>query len=482
MSVLEILERARAAAGRLTADVMLSGPSERAGLPSETSVTLSPDGRFVERIRGRVSTTTGYDGRRGWALDPSGMPMTLDLDDEQTPRLVYAVISGHWLRGNEFEVELHPDSGDGDEVRLRLELRGSATGATVALDRATWLPRRLERPIVGWPRIWEFDDYRVTQGASIPFRWTATQGGLTDVDRLATASPAAGDLYGPVTGEPDDYRYDPSIPARIDLMKIATGHVFVRPRIDGQDAGWLAFDTGSGAGFTLLPSVADRLGMPRFGRTAGGGAGSEVQHLSLRQGRTFELGPMTIANSIYAELPSELNETMKRIAGIEVVGTCGYDLFRRCVVELDIAKTEAFLHPRDGGPAAHRWFDLTLQYRIPSLRCRFEGEREGLFQLDTGAGPVVLFHAPAVERFRLLDGRAVQPMPIQGAAGTVDTMVGTISWIEIAGERKTDLPSLFVTGASGALADPHTDGTFGGILLAPKRLVFDYARRRMAVI
>jgi hypothetical protein len=165
-----------------------------------------------------------------------------------------------------------------------------------------------------------------------------------------------------------------------------------------------------------------------------------------------------------------------------VVGTCGYDLFRRCVVELDIAKTEAFLHPRDGGPAAHRWFDLTLQYRIPSLRCRFEGEREGLFQLDTGAGPVVLFHAPAVERFRLLDGRAVQPMPIQGAAGTVDTMVGTISWIEIAGERKTDLPSLFVTGASGALADPHTDGTFGGILLAPKRLVFDYARRRMAVI
>jgi hypothetical protein len=71
MSVLEILERARAAAGRLTADVMLSGPSERAGLPSETSVTLSPDGRFVERIRGRVSTTTGYDGRRAGRSTPA---------------------------------------------------------------------------------------------------------------------------------------------------------------------------------------------------------------------------------------------------------------------------------------------------------------------------------------------------------------------------------------------------------------------------
>ncbi|HJQ98353.1 MAG TPA: hypothetical protein VJ826_08560, partial [Candidatus Polarisedimenticolaceae bacterium] len=106
MSAVEILARARAATGRLTADVELSGPSERAGLPSETTVTLSPDGRFVERVRGRVSTTAGYDGRRGWALDISGMPMTLDLDDEETPRLVYAVVSGYWLYGEEFQVEL----------------------------------------------------------------------------------------------------------------------------------------------------------------------------------------------------------------------------------------------------------------------------------------------------------------------------------------------------------------------------------------
>jgi len=482
MSVLEILARARASAGRLTDDVTLSGPSERTGLSGETHVTLSPDGRFVERVASRAGTTTGFDGRRGWGLDLSGMPLTLDLDDEETPRLLYAVVSGYWLHGEEFAAEVDRSRGDDREVALRLRLRGAAVGATLFLDRATWLPRRLERPIVGWPRIWEFDDYRPAHGAVLPFRLTSRQGGLTDVDRFETVGPAAGDPYRPVTAEPADSRYDPSIPPRIELMKIHTGHVFVRPKIDGHDPGWLAFDTGSGAGFTLLPSVADRLGMPRFGRTSGGGAGSAVHLLSLRQGRTFELGPVTISNTIYAELPSELNETMRRVAGIEVVGTCGYDLFRRCVVELDIETTEALLHPRDGGPAAERWHDLTLQYRIPSLRCRFEGDREGLFQLDTGAGPLVLFHSPAVARLGLLEGRAVQPMPVQGAAGTVDTMVGTIGWIELAGRRLADVPAMFVTGASGALADPQTDGTFGGVLLAPKRLVFDYSRRRMAVI
>jgi hypothetical protein len=116
------------------------------------------------------------------------------------------------------------------------------------------------------------------------------------------------------------------------------------------------------------------------------------------------------------------------------------------------------------------------------VRCRFEGGHEGVFQVDTGAGPLVLFHSPAVQRLGLLEGRAVRPMPVQGAAGSVDTMFGTLEWIEIAGQRRTGVPAMFVTGASGALADPYTLGTVGGILLAPKKLVFDYARRRMAVI
>jgi predicted aspartyl protease len=310
-----------------------------------------------------------------------------------------------------------------------------------------------------------------------------TEGGVAGVDRFEALTVVRGEAarFRPVTSEPDDARYDPSVEPRIALLKIDSGHVFVRPKIDGREVGWFALDTGSGAGFTILPRVADALDLPRFGQIAGGGAGTAVQIMSFRQGRTFELGPVTIVGSVYAELPDELNVTMKRLADIDVVGTCGYDLFRRFIVELDLARAEVILHPRDGGPQPDAWFDLKLQRGIPSLRCRFEG-REGQFQIDTGAGPLVIFHSPAVEELKLLEDRETETASIQGAAGSVESEVGKLAWIEIAGQRLPDVPALFVTGTMGALADPHTQGTLGGILLAPKRLVFDYRRRRMAVL
>src|SRR5262249_49499372 len=220
-----------------------------------------------DRFRGRVSTVVGFDGASGWGLDMSGMPMVLDLEEIETPRLVFAALSGRWTDEEAFDVELDPAHSDHLVVALRLALRGTAEGATLLLDRATWLPRRLERPLVGWERTWDFDDYGADDGILLPRRLTRTQGGLTEVDRFETLATQAGDpatVYRAITTEPDDVRYDAAIAPRIELMKIRTGHVFARPKIDGEEAGWFAFDTGSGAGFTLLPEMAERLAMARF--------------------------------------------------------------------------------------------------------------------------------------------------------------------------------------------------------------------------
>jgi len=37
-------------------------------------------------------------------------------------------------------------------------------------------------------------------------------------------------------------------------------------------------------------------------------------------------------------------------------------------------------------------------------------------------------------------------------------------------------------GSDGALSDPYTTGAFGAGLLGPARVVFDYPRRRVAVL
>jgi Aspartyl protease len=490
-TLLDVLQKARHALGcaRLgvpRGHIVLAGPSERHGLAGRCALTIAPSGAFLDRFEGPLSTALGFDGETGWGLDMTGMPMRLDLDDLETPRLVYGVLSGQWLaEGGGFQVEFDPRESEGKHIGLRLRVRGAATDSALFLDRATWLPSRLERPLVGWMRSWEFSNYRMESGLTLPRKLVHSQGGLADVDHfesLTLQSDALESPCRPVTTEPDDHRFDGSVSARLALRRIPSGHVFVRPKIDGAERGWFALDTGSGAGFTILASLADEIGMPRLGRVAGGGAGSAIQIAALRRGKTFELGPMTITGSVYLELPPELNVTLKRLADIDVVGTCGYDLFRRCIVELDLARSEVVLHPRDGGPQPKAWFGLNLQHRIPSLHCEFEGGHSGQFQIDTGAGPLVLFHSPAVRRLRLLDGRRTAASEVRGAEGSVETQVGQLAWIDIAGERRTDVRALFVTGESGALADPHTAGTFGAILLAPKRIVFDYGRQRMALI
>ncbi len=490
-TLLDVLDKARHAVGSARpglpgTHIILAGPSERHGLSGRCTLTIGPSGEFLDRFDGPLSTAAGFDGETGWGLDMTGMPMRLDLDDLETPRFVYGVLSGQWLaEDGSFQVELDPREPEGHHVGLRLRIRGGVADAALLLDRATWLASRLERPLVGWMRSWEFSDYRRESGLILPRTLTHTQGGLADVDHFesltllphAEASPCR-----PVPAEPDDHRFDRSVSPRLVLRRIPSGHVFVRPRIDGAERGWFALDTGSGAGFTILASLADEIGMPRLGRVAGGGAGSTIKIAALRQGKTFELGPMTITGSVYLELPPELNVTLKRLADIDVVGTCGYDLFRRCIVELDLTRSEAVLHPRDGGPRPKDWFGLKLQHRIPSLHCQFEGGHSGQFQIDTGAGPLVLFHSPLVRRLKLLDGRRTVTREVRGAEGSVGTQVGKLAWIDVAGERRTDVPAMFVTGESGALADPHTAGTLGAILLAPKRIVFDYGRRRMALI
>ena len=48
-------------------------------------------------------------------------------------------------------------------------------------------------------------------------------------------------------------------PAALETKRAASGHVMVRPLIDGKDHGWFIFDTGAGIN-VLDSSTADAIG------------------------------------------------------------------------------------------------------------------------------------------------------------------------------------------------------------------------------
>jgi hypothetical protein len=344
----------------------------------------------------------------------------------------------------------------------------------------------MQRQIRGESETWQFLDYKTVDGLTIARTVESSQKGMKErwaitLQELLTAYPA--ELYKPVSELPKDTTFDPKMPSRVELKKLSSGHVFLRPKVDGQDGGWFALDTGTGAGMAILPDAADRLQMPAFGKVARGGAGSTTSFGSLRKGKTFEIGPITIANSVYLELPMEFKQVMKQAFDIEVAGTCGYDLFRRSVVELDLKKSVANIY----SPGAYelrggKWCDIALLHRIPSVKCKFDGDRTGRFRLDTGATDSVILHSPAVKSMKLLVNRQTTKIPVGGVEGSIDAESGKLVWFSAAGVRKENVPALFITGDGGALSDPYTAGTFGAAVFDSRKIVFDYPNRRLALI
>ena len=129
------------------------------------------------------------------------------------------------------------------------------------------------------------------------------------------------------------------------------------------------------------------------------------------------------------------------------------------------------------------WLDLDLYGRHPHVRARFEGEHEGLFRLDTGAGTAaVILHAPTVERYGLLEGRKVVDAQVGGAGGLMRVKLGTLSSFELAGRKFEQPPTIFSRPGSGALDDPYTEGTIGGGIFGEFVVVFDYPDARIAFL
>jgi hypothetical protein len=487
----EVLKRARAAvhyggARDQTDSILVKGKANYQGLDCSYRLQFAPDGRFVQCIHGRLSETIAFDGTEGRGVDHSRTPRVLVMGDLEVPQLVVSVQTGRWLaKDAPLVVRMLDRQSDERHVALRIRTASGAVEADLFLDRTTWLPTCLTRRSSAGTESWEFQDFRRSHGLILPHRFTRIRGGLTDryeITSVGKPPTTNGNHYQLDLSRPKDTRFDPAKSQPIKLKRSPTGHLFVRPKINGKDVGWFALDTGSGVGMTIAPSVADALDLPSFGKVLRGGAGKSTTG-SFRQGTSFELGPLSIMDTVYVELPSEFVEAMKKL-GMEFAGTCGYDLFSRAVAELDARALTLTLHSDTSDDfQASRWEPLLFNRKIPCVRCRFGDDREGIFQLDTGAGSsMVVFHAPAVEKLRLLEGRETTAIQVAGVGGNIPAHLGKIDWFSVGNHRFPAPTAIFVTAKEGALIDPHTTGTFGGDFLSPFRIVFDYPRQRIAFL
>lgn len=464
------------------ADLVIDGAGRYLGVADSYRLRFAPSGKFVETYTGRLNQTTGFDGKTTWMVDFSGMPRVLEMQEKETAQMTIWVLTGRWLAAKgPLAVSLLPEQSDARQIALRLRLKGGLLESTLLIDSVSWQPRTLRYAVVSGPQEWTFEDYRADNGPLLAHRWTHSDNGLVDsvdVRSILRAAPSGSDPYAPATTRPDDTHFDASVSPQIEVRRAKTGHLFVHPRIDGKDVGWFMLDTGAGA-MTIDPKIADSLGMPAFGKQSASGAGALLQ-VPFRQGVRFSLGPITIEKPLYIGL--DLSYASPAF-GIPIAGICGYDLFSRAITEVDLVhNTVALYDPsRYALPGGH-WEPMLLDSKQACAFCRFEGDRKGLFLLDTGSNGSVQFLTPAVEKLHLLEGRETQTHTSGGAGGMFPTRVGTIRWFEIGGHRFENPRVEFSQTQQGDLTSPYELGNVGQKFLEPFKLVFDYPHNRIAFV
>jgi hypothetical protein len=442
-------------------------------------------GRYHEESKPSDARPLGFDGTYGWQVDRAGLAVPLPQ------RLCEKILIPAWVRGGwwlddaaPLVFSILPAESNADHVTLALRAEHGLVDAKIVIDRTTWLPSAL---VVGYergPYTVTFSDYRTTLGFRFPqavvirYRDSATEYRVASVAPIAPTQTAS---FAPPPLPPDT-AFDDGAPADVKVAqgvpfsKDAPGHYYVRAVVDGKDAGWFHFDSGSDT-MQIDAKVADALNMPVLGRTETRGADGRPQQVTIRQGKTFQLGRMTYRNPIF--LASDMADK-NAPPGERRAGIVGYPLFARAVVEVaNGGKRIALYDSKRYVLARGRWQDLSFIDLTPAVVCRFEGDRHGLFQLDTGFVGSVTFYDKFIKDEKLLDGRQVKDDTDIGAGGSYKLLTGKLAWFELAGRRFAEPTVGFrVEG----LSREGGAGVVGRELLSAVTVVFDYPSRRIAFL
>jgi hypothetical protein len=455
--------------------------------PGFTIVDRQGDGQRVTISLGvrqgeyRVGDETGFDGRYRWQADARrgiAVPNALRQHEKAAWPLW---VRGHWWLepASGISIALLPAETNEAQIALALRRTGGVVPATLYIDRATMLPARLVVPYDRGPFEARFSDWLGFGGVLIARRVDSHYRDDASVHSERIERLRRADFAPPPMRA--DSSFDPAAPARLavrrgpDFSPGVRGHSFVQARVDGQQAGWWLVDSGAD-GMLIDAALADRLGMPILGESRSVGADGRPRRATWRRGRSFTVGRLTYRDPVF--LAVDLADATAP-PGEHRSGVIGYDVFARAVVEYgrdgdDVAICDPRAYRQSAGVP---WQPLDFIDQTPAVPARIEGNRTGLFQIDTGAAGEVDFYQPFVEANRLLEGRETREVQSSGAGGAFSMRAGRLGWIELGGRRFDDQEVGFRTAAGRDGA-----GVIGRGLLGPFRTIFDYPQRRIAFV
>lgn len=482
LSSAEVVGRVRRALGydaiAKVPAVEVRGTADDAGITGEFRFTYNPNGHYFCAIGGLLGGEGGFDGSICWACDRPRATRRLEGSLRERALLVAWAQSGFWLTGP-LEIDLIAGA-PGKPIVFGLKLKGGRLHGTLTVDPIALLTAQLRLETGPLAETWTYLDYRPVLGGMLPHRIVHEVLGSVDTITVSQARAVrdAPELFRFKPRPADNVRFDSAKTAAIPVRRTRTGHLLVHPLVDGKDVGWFLLDSGA-AGIVIDRAAAERLGLQVFGKTPVRGTGGTVP-TRYRKARSFELGRMTLSDPNFLELDL-LSEP--GLVGDPIAGLAGFPVFESAVVEVDVSQPAVSLYdPAQYDRAGISWRELVLEGYLPCVRGRFEGDREGLFTLDTGMTTNICFNARAIKELGLLSGRQTTAGTSGGIGGDARTREGTLDWFELGGQRFTKPQATFYLDPAGGYVEQDTLGDLGQGFLKPFRVVFWYREKKIAFL
>ena len=453
----------------------VSGSQTLHGAEQQFGMHMEEDFRFRLETVGDLPECDGFDGTNSWHLNGSGVPHVSNYSDRDFARMLAYVQAGVWACKNS-PIEVVSEQGD----RLVIKCRDGSTTANLELNPKSHTAMVLSCWGSSGAETWTFSEYRLTNGQLIPSKILHESGETKDKTVIEKFNMDIGGLitYRMPLPSPVGFTFDVNENENIEVKRMF-GYLFVKPKLDGKDEGWWFLDTGAEI-MVIDPVVARSHKMKIVGKDSVSGVVANIT-TNFSKGIKFNLGPVTIQNSSYMEFDMK---PFSDALGIKLAGICGYDFISRAVLDIDPKKsTIGVLQPRlNILPEGSSWTSFLFHGNMPSLLCNFEGNKSGLFTLDTGSGSTVDFFSPCVKKFELLKDRKVENVMTGGAGGSSESKTGVLDWFQF-GPKKFEKPKAgFQITTKGGFASPYVDGNIGMGFMGKFRMILDYNSSKLALV
>ncbi len=281
--------------------------------------------------------------------------------------------------------------------------------------------------------------------------------------------------------EPKRSSFDVQAPVDLEVRKTNSGHLLVKTKVNGIDAGWFILDTGAGMS-CIDKTVADEMKLAGAGGITASGIGGKTQ-TNLRTFDSLSLGGITLEQGKFLELNVKRYGPLMG-ADVPIAGIIGHDCFMAGVFDIDFANAKVAVHdPKTFklNDSQGTWTPVKLVARRPAVEGRIENSPPGMLLLDTGSNDGLLVHSPTVKKLNLLEGRQTTKGNVGGEGGANKSVrTGTLKSVTVGGCEIADVPASFAEATDGLSASDEVLATTGLKFLRNFRMIVNQSTNSIA--